>query len=377
LKTARRAIAAVLGAASVLATPAVVWAQPSATQVHAPSRVRVVLPACETDTTASGSLIAMLRIELRANGVEEVDWGAPDPSAAGDPSLAVVTIDAPCSGSTGAWNATVAGAATGRSVARRLDFASLEPAARGRALALAVAEILRASWDDLSPREPAPAEDRAQPAPAPDPAPPRPPPVTSEAAPGMFEGSREAGAAPAAPEDPRPSPWRATTFGVALQERWWSVASTRLLNVRGELGLAAPWKGPWRIILATNGGFGTSDCAIGAVDVTLDSVAAGVALATGSDVLGFELAPELEVGWAHETGSSITPTTYTSQVQGAVVIASLHASGVIVLGEHWRLVGGFEGGYALAALEAQADGQVVAGIGGTTLGGRLGAAFAF
>jgi hypothetical protein len=376
LKPARRTIAAVLGAASVLATPAAARAQRAATDAHAPSRVRVVLPACETDT--SGSLIAMLRIELRADGVDAVDQGAPEPSAPAEPSLAIVTLDATCPGAAGAWSVTVAGAATGKSVTRRLDFTSLEAKAQARALALAVAEILRASWDDLSRRGPAPSEDGARSEATAGEAPPRLPPVTPEAPPGLFEDSPDTeAAAPTAPESPRPLPWRATTFGLELQERWWGAASTRLDAGRLQLGLAAPWNGPWRITIATSGGFGTKDCAIGAVDLSFDSAALGIALAGGSDVIGFEIAPELEVGWATETGTSITPTTQTSEVQGAIVIASLHASGVIVLGDHWRLVGGVDGGYALAALEARADGQMVAAIAGATLGGRLGAAFAF
>src|SRR5262249_22253661 len=128
-------------------------------QAHAqpaPARVRLVLPACETAFDGA-ELVRVLRIELGADGVREVIVGE------AEGTLATIKLDAtPCSAEAREVTVAIDDAATGKNVRRALAVADVDAAARPRALGLAIAELLRASWAELEmpdqPKTPVPAE---------------------------------------------------------------------------------------------------------------------------------------------------------------------------------------------------------------------------
>jgi hypothetical protein len=96
-------------------------------------------------------LADILTAELRADGVERVILGPPKSEEGPSPNLAAISIGSPTCESP-AWDILVriVDAATRKQVERHVLLADVAEPSRPRALALAVAELLRASWLELA-----------------------------------------------------------------------------------------------------------------------------------------------------------------------------------------------------------------------------------
>ena len=119
-------------------------------QAPTPATVLLVPPSCATAVPFAGdAFVSILTTELRADGVERLTVGG---AASGDgASLAVIVLRAePCDATARDVEVTIEDHATSKKVERRVQLGDASEAARPRALALAVAELLRATWLELA-----------------------------------------------------------------------------------------------------------------------------------------------------------------------------------------------------------------------------------
>jgi hypothetical protein len=326
----------------------------------APARVHVVLPSCDKYALDRDALLAMLRIELHQDGVDVIDEG-PGPPRLGDPPLATITIRAPCEPAADEWTISVDDAATAKSIQRTVSFADLDVNARPRAVALAVAELLRASWAELALPDVPPSDvplptirrvvrlrehlDRSE--------------ETREPA-RVIEASESTPA-----------------LVTALDARSWTSYSTSLLGPRIEVQWPAPRGVPLRLTVDAGAAFGSNHDPVGDVDLVLVSGAAALTLTGGAYGIQGEMGPSVELGWARAKGVPLAPLVQGSQVETAVVVTSLRAAAGYAIAAHWRAVAGLEVGGTPAALDVRAEGRRVAGIGGAEMGARIGLGYNF
>lgn len=122
-----------------------------------PGRARILLRGC-TEHASERALLEQVRVELLSAGilrVDMIDVYAP-PADQESYDVATLRIDLPaCTESGFDVYLAVAYAQTGRQAARQLEMSEIPDAARPRALALALVELLRGSWRALA-GEPAP-----------------------------------------------------------------------------------------------------------------------------------------------------------------------------------------------------------------------------
>ncbi len=118
-----------------------------------PARVRLLLPECPSPPVAVPALLEVLRTELRDDGVLRVDSGRVAPSPDGGPQ-AYLRLILPCEPSVPTVTLRVEDATSLKAVERTMDFEDLPPSARPRAIALGLAELLRAAWPWLVMLEP-------------------------------------------------------------------------------------------------------------------------------------------------------------------------------------------------------------------------------
>jgi hypothetical protein len=315
---------------------------------EAPARVRIVLPACE-DAFDQGELVRILRIELAAEGVREVVVGdARD-------VLASIRVDAvPCSRDAREIDLSIDDAATGKSVKRAIEIGDVPGASRPRALALATAELLRASWAELSmPDAPAPTREvpegilRAVKL--------RPPPAN----------------VPPSPSPSRPAEARTPPLAhVALDVR--TFPSYQSVVLGPALGLSVPLGSlPLRARADGRAGFGKAYDALGTIDLTLVTGDVGLALTAGTESVRLDIGPLVAVGGAWASGTPTVGAT-GSRASAVVATAELAAQLAVRVAPGWWSVVGLAAGAVLQSLDAQAAGRPASGFGGPLLGVSLG-----
>src|SRR5262249_6011240 len=115
-----------------------------------PARVAVRRAECEPLPFDADAFLGVLGVELAADGVTNVFAAPSDTSAAssGADALALLSIEHACDAEL-APVLVVDDAATGRRVRRAIALSDVAPPARARTLALAAAELIRASWAEL------------------------------------------------------------------------------------------------------------------------------------------------------------------------------------------------------------------------------------
>jgi len=279
-----------LALCAALLFPRVVLAQPEPAEPAAspmPARVELAAPTCAEAVTTDG-LLRMLRVELAGDGVERVELATPGDTAGG--ALARVSIELPrCAADASEFLVTVDDAATRKSVRRSVDLADIPAATRPRALALAVAELLRASWLELAlPTAPAPAS-------------PVPEPVRDTVRLRMVAALPRAGSPRAAP---RWAPW----VGLGFEGRTLPLAATGVAGVRLAGGVVPPWSlDGTRLRLRVDGGvsFGSGASLLGDVDVLVATGAVAATFARGAAV-SVELGPRMELGVARAVGRVVS-----------------------------------------------------------------------
>ena len=347
---------------------------------RAPAEVRVVPPACVLSSIDVGEAVRLLQIELVGDAVGTVgvvSGPADEPEEEGSGRIAVITFRVePCRADATTIDVVIDDAVTRKRVQRMVDIGGVATSVRPRALALGVAELLRASWAELA-RADAP-----------------------EPAVALSEDVRrwittQAGAAPAgsaAPERAPDSPVslaapveRPPLPSVAHPTATWMAGLTAtlcafpadgsaLIGAHAHVSLSLDPDGPFRLRFDVGYAQGRVRVALGDVSARLltGSLSLDVSSA-GSAPLAVELGPRLSVGAGWLSGTPTDPTDAGTGGPGVVVFLTGHSALSAVVQDSWRLVLELELGYTLRGLDALADDRVVSGLSGPVIAMQLGA----
>lgn len=270
---------------AALAMSAMATAQPTPGAPQMPSRV-VLVPSRCPQAFPDGGILAQLRAELRTDGVDQVELAA----SSNDDREAIARVSVepePCETGATVFIVVVDDVLTRKRVSRPADLRGFA-GHRDRWLAQNVAELLRASWLELSrpsvPRSPVPV-----------------PPAVANALQRLLPSS--------APVPPMPEALRWTPF-VALHAelRGFPNMSTAVSGLRLVGGATTPWWGQGRRIrLRADAGvsFGGEQSFLGITDLLV--VTGALAITFGRPgTLSYEMGPRVELGFARATGEAST-----------------------------------------------------------------------
>jgi hypothetical protein len=293
--------------------------------------------------------MGILTAELRQDGVERV---APGQAAS---ALAIIKLSIePCAESTRDALVTIEDMVTAKRVSRSIPLQDVSDQARPRALALAVAELLRASWLELAlPAVPA--------SPV--------PPALREA---VLQRIAAVVSTPSADNQAERDPDVALEASLAVAWRAFLSGHASLVGARA--ALSVPFYSP-ALLLRLDGGwvYGSVQDVLGDVHLGLMGVGAGLLYTTPlARSVTFALGPRIEAGVAWAAGSS--SDQQTSSYSGVGYTGSLSGLGQVLLrlGPRWRLAMECEAGGVFAPFEATADGRRVTGVEGAMVGLSVG-----
>jgi hypothetical protein len=105
----------------------------------------------------------------------------------------------------------------------------------------------------------------------------------------------------------------------------------------------------------------------GTVNVSVPSIAAAVTTSGGGPTLGFDIGPRFEVGYATLAGQP-NPAVTGKSVSDVLLNVSLSLAGRLAIGGGWWIGLGLEAGYGIREVEGNVDGRPVVGVGGPMLG---------
>ena len=320
------------------------------------------LPSCAQPPVDTTRLIELLRIELGAIGVADIRTGGPG-SAVGTLDQAVLAgiIVSWSSCDVAAQDVTieVVDRVTSKTVARRMTIVDVPFDERHRALAIAVAELLQASWAELEllPKKPpavaVPPELRASIVGRLAPAPPAP---QTKVLP------------PAAAASPRAE--RAAVEGTAVLRAFPS-RNTSLLGAA--LTLSVPVTRLWWVHAGVDAGGGNTEVAAGSITTVLAAGSLGLSAVAGTTTK-LALGPRFSAGYAWGTGSPGGPSAEGRGYSHFVALAALSAT-LRVPAAGWTALLGVDVGYTLVQASFLVDDTRAAGVGGAIFGAGLGAAF--
>jgi len=321
-----------------------------------PTRVEIVLPTCAPGPFDADAFVRLLTVELRDEGVTRLDVVDARTATSKDTALARVTVSAtPCSETASQIELTVDDAMTNKAVVRTVGVGDIVREARPRALALAIAELVRASWAELAlPNAPSPGV-----------------PISER-----FRRLVQLHA-PLSPPPPAADPHRSVALSVAIAARVFPTYATATLGPRVALSVAPSTSVPVRVRLDANLLFGTSYDPLGELPLGLATGGAAILLGRASNAFDVEVGPHLEVGWGWVSGEGAAAGTQTSSGGGVVVDASVAFEARFALGAAFWAALDLDAGAVLRSLEARADGRVAAGFGGPVVGMALGLARTF
>ncbi len=355
------------------------WAMAAATtraqQMPAlPTGVRLVLARCDSIVERRG-LIEQLRIELLSTGVVEIDLVDPETGESSRrPSKAdrVATLHVyfpECDRDSGMVNLRISDRLTAKYMERSLVVSDVSRAARPRTVALAIVELLRASWLELVLQPPEEKDERASKD------------VRQRLVSHLKlraeddDGRRKSPAQQAREIDEE----RRAQEEAAHDERWqrkrleW-VASSRLFpkGDSGDLSTTVSLSIAMNRRLRLHvGGIAAGG---GAHDESLDvhsfeaAGRVGLGVSGGSDV-EIELLPTVEVGFARMSGPSET------DFRRVLVIGTVHSTARTAVAKGVDALIGVQAGYVLSGVELKdPDGNKLGGIVGSVIGVTAGLA---
>jgi hypothetical protein len=319
-----------------------------------PSVVELGVRTCESAEAAR--VEELVRVEMRADGIEEVRAITETET----PALARIAVEpADCDGQPGAYHIAIDDVATRKRVERSVSLADVDADARPRALALAIAELLRASWAELAYVEPPPAMPRRIL-------------ETVRLRDPPSEDARELTIPAELPveEPPRETPRFVLDMGALV--RAFPGARSALLG--GRLAASIAIVPRLRLEVGGEGGAGQSLDRLGRIDLWY---AAG-ALALGVDL---EVHPVLFVasirtalGYGGASGDAYDPSTMIGEGGAFVMFVGASVLGYLEIVGPLRAVFGIEVGATAVGFDAIADGTAVAGIRGPMFAATLGIA---
>lgn len=419
----RRAAAVLALAASSLGGMVPARSAPTAEAADAPGHVRLRLPHCRRAPFEASAFLDLLHVELQSDGVDRIDVSTPE-SPSGPPALARVRMEfEPCARRPRALAIDIDDAVTHKRVARVISVRDIAAEARPRALALAVAELLRASWVELAlpagsapaflapeavrrsviarfaPAEagamkPGPAE-APQPASAPIQTGPS---VTEEPSP-VAQPAPRSGEVPgnvgaperSSPTIPAPAPATALTGAgrsdrvsggpaslpqvrTEIELRSFPQSSTSLVG--GGVALSALQVGVFRVRLGAALLSGLVDHPLGQISLAAALGNVGMLAGLRFPRISIEAGPRIDAGWAWIRGRPSVPEATVGHSGGAPAVHICLGGGLwFLLGESLWIGTAIDAGAVAAGVEAHANGSRAAGINGFLIAGRAGLAF--
>ncbi len=307
----------------IVALAAVVIAPITARAADLPV-IRVYPPECATAPVGFDEFVDSLRVELAGRQPHCCVVG-PGGDAAAD-AVKVTLVIEPCDPATQQINVGVDVAAPPRTVQREVSLADLPPEARPRALALAVAELIRSAGGPAQPAEVPPVRP-AQP---------------------------EATAAPLV-----------LTGDVAGDVRYFLSHPTAMIGAR--LGLALAWA-RLQVTLDVGAAATSSTQTTGDVSGDVSILLASASLFVGPRfVLGPAVAsfgPAVSLGWASIKGRSDDPTVINGEGGRLVSTVGARVGFEGPVPHVVRLFGFLEGGGAVRGVNADVAGQPTIGASG-------------
>ncbi|MEM9190747.1 MAG: hypothetical protein AAGF12_16295 [Myxococcota bacterium] len=337
----------------------VATANAAAAQGELPSTVDLVVGPCDLPT--GRRLRSLLRVELRSDGVEEVRVAG----AAEGQALALIRVTPDeCTEDNDVFVITIDDTTTQKVVRRSVSLAAVGSAARPRALALAVAELLRASWAELAfptaieHQAPLPVREavvlRLDPTP-------RPRPVVVETA-----------------EAPMRREPRTLGAVAALAVVANGFPAGNVVQVGGELSGSLPLHRHVRLgvgALASTGRVGRPE---GNIDLSLFAGSVAVGGSLSIHPLTLVLSAVATVGYGRAEGSSDDETSLRELGGGHLtVLIGGRVEGFVSAADPFLVVVSLEAGGAALGIDAQVDGEVEGGLRGFYLRGTLGLGLAF
>lgn len=341
--TARVAMIALLGASATA-------------HAQLPSVVELGVRTCESEEAAR--VEELVRVEMRADGIEEVRAISETEA----PALARIAVEpTDCSADPGVYRIAIDDVATHKRVERSVSLADVDDDARPRALALAIAELLRASWAELAYVEPPPAIPRR----------------ILEAV-RLRDPPSEDASELTMPADgvPIAEPERETpTFLIdaGMLVRAFPGARSALLG--GRLAASIAIVPRLRLELGGEGGAGQSLDRLGRVDLWYAAGALGIGVDLDVHPLLFVASVRTALGYGGASGDAYDPSTVIGDGGAFILFVSASLLGYLEVAPHVHGVFGIEIGATAAYMDAIADDTAIAGIRGPMFAASLGVAF--
>jgi hypothetical protein len=332
-------------------------AQPAATASEEDRAVLYLdVPRCVTGPFDGNALLRLLAIELLAERIRIVNGVV----GAANPELTVEIGGLSCESEIGQVSVRLRSGAVDV-VERQLSLLDLPTGARPRALALAIAELVRETRLRRSgPAGSEVADETLEPAirgvAGAEASHPSPAPIAQSARPQLVP-IRKRG-----PELQASGDWRLHT---ASKTSLFGASLAGTVSLRARLDLRLEVSGHWTTL---------SD-PIGAVGLQLYSVG-WAALVHAGDAPAIVLGPRLELGFGRTRGTPRQPNVEGREGGQFIALGSIVAGIRPALGGRWSALLELEAGLTLSGLEARADDRTVGAIGGFFGGGRLGVAIA-
>jgi hypothetical protein len=333
---------------------AITLAASATAQAQLPSVVELGVRTCESAEAAR--VEELVRVEMRADGIEEVRAI----SETEVPALARIAVEpADCDAQPGAYRIAIDDVATHKRVERSVSLADVDEDARPRALALAIAELLRASWAELAYVEPPPAMPRR----------------ILETVRLRDPPSEDARELTIPEEVPVEEPARETPrvlFDTGALVRVFPGARSALLG--GRLAASIAIVPRLRLEVGGEGGAGQSLDRLGRVDLWYAAGALGLGVDVEMHPLLFVASVRTALGYGGASGDAYDPSTLIGDGGAFIMFVSASLLGYLEIVPHVHAVFGIELGATAAYMDAIADGTAIAGIRGPMLAASLGVA---
>lgn len=339
------------------------------------SVVELRAPPCIERPFDRAGLVELLRVELGALGVTNVVIAPSETRASSSNDVllaAVVLTPATCDPAASEVTLEVLDRASSKKVERRMTIGDVEFAGRPRALAIAIAELLQASWAELAlagaapPAVPLPSALRT---------------VLAARIAAALDGQRasEQRQMKAAIEahdllesevsESRHQKQKGTLFELSFMTRDFPTRSSALLGgeaaIRRRLGEHGSLEG------GLGAGFGGTEVGTGAISMGAVTGHFGLAATTGG-ATELEIGPRLDIGYGFASGTSSAPGVKGASYGNAVVLGLLQATLRLHTESWWTLLVGLDLGHSLADVSFLSDASHAAGIGGVVIDARVG-----
>jgi hypothetical protein len=317
--------------------------------------VIVDVEACGEATFDVLALLGHVRIELAAEGIDDVRAVPSGPPP--DDALAWVQVTTPC-GAVTEYLVRVEDRVLRKTTERRLVLDAMGPDAALRALALGIAELLRASWAELLVSES-----------------PRPsvPPVLEAWTVRVRESALlahpvEVVEAPAI-ETPEPSSSEPVLLASGMVRAF---VGTGAAPAGGRLSLSVPVLDALLLRFDAEVLYGTSIDPLGRIELGMAGGGLSVAYLANLDAISIDIGARIGAAGAWTAGTPSDPSVTARFGAGAVLLTSGVIAFRLRAGDVLVLEGGVEIGGAPIGLQALVDGVAVTGASGAFIAGWMG-----